>query len=162
MYSSEQRSVRWENQRPYLHLVLTSILHPSSDLVLINVWHENVTKSELSFPREITNTALPLLITVKIKSSSVCSSCWVSMSQFISTYISHICRLLAEMCYICTLLLLTRSSALSVGGLAGCPRHVHYIKLPVVIGVSICHIIPPKYQWDGFISMRNCRELCRH
>lgn len=70
MYSSEQRSVRWENQRPYLHLVLTSILHPSSDLVLINVWHENVTKSELSFPREITNTALPLLITVKIKSSS--------------------------------------------------------------------------------------------
>lgn len=49
-------------------------------------------------------------------------------------YIAPLCRLVAEMCYIWTLLLLMWSSTLSVAGLADCPRHIHYTQLPVVMG----------------------------
>lgn len=57
------------------------------------------------------------------------------------------------MSYICTLLLLLRSSGISVGGLAECLRHMHCIKLPVVMEVCICHIIPPPSQMTSSLSV---------
>lgn len=120
--------MRWENLQPYKHLALTCISLLGAELVLIHAWHENV-KSE--FSHEIKKIS-PLLIIFKTESS------------FALFYVVPMCRLVAPKCYICTLFICCCSNPVKHHLCRWFwlnAREIHYIKLMVIMGVCICHII---------------------